>query len=430
MFKKTTVLFIALTMILGVCLFSGCKKTSNSKENESGSSAAETPVTENPLDFGENNFLNAEIKSEDENYYYLRDKVLLSQAYPKAKVDFGELNVKDSGGEYIFPRSIDNEYNVFHSRDSKDNKKGEIGIYNLKSKTYKKLIDLPLLSQASIVAVNEKYLVWMEGMDDSNWGKTTLHLYNRATNEDEVFHMAATNPETETVYAWNWRKPIIMGDKIYFDDIVGFENEIYKVNMFCYDVVLKKTELFQEMAKMPMIWNGQIAWTEMGKTKDDVLFKTMENDERITVFEIHTYKFFASMNSQGKIAIVLNNLNTETHKLLNPKASSSSNRVDCSGLQVYKNNKVIPILITKQSKYLGSPVSDGRFVVLEQMDLYHSPVFYDSEKDEIINLDTVDSSFVYSGVMGGDMLMYVRNETKDDANARWSYYLINLNELK
>ena len=398
--KKSFSVCIVILMLL----FSGC---------ESHKVIAPTEKTAAKLDFSGNNFDTAEIKAQDEVYYYLRDKELFSEQYKNVTVQTGYIDVKDSSGEMFQTCLIDNEYNCFHVRGSKGVSNGEIGIYNLNTKKYTKLLELPLESQAGLNTVDDNYLIWTESMDDSNWYKTRLHIYDRKQKKDEVIYCHSTDPETGMVYAWNWSKPVIIKDKIYFDDYTGPS----KVDMFCYDIKSKEIKKIQEMAKWPTKYNGDVAWNEKGE-ENQIFIRTFDGKQKSLITTIDTDEGMFGLNTGGDTLVIINNgLYVDKH--------------DGNGLQVYRDEKVLPIIATKKSSsYLEWPETDGRVVVFGTCDIYHKPVFYDIKYDKIIELDSAETGFLYGKYLSDKFLMFTRRVNQKDENTGSFYYLIRLEDLK
>ncbi len=385
-------------------LFSGC-------ESYKVMSPMERPTAK--LDFSGNNFDTAEIKAQDEAYYYLRDKALFSDQYKDVAVQTGYINVKDSVGEMFEFHLIDNEYNCFHVRDPEGTFNGEIGMYNLNTKKYTKLIEFPSGSQAALNTVDDNYLIWTESIEDSNWYKTKLHIYDRKENNDEVMYCHSTDPETGLVYTWNWSNPVIVKDKIYFDDYTGPT----EVDIFCYDVKSKEIEKVQEMAKWPTKYQGHVAWNEKGEERQ-ISICAFDGTNKSLITTIDTDGGMSSLNTGGEILVIIN-------------SDLIFNEHQGNGLQIYKNEKVLPVIVTKKSvSYLEWPETNGRIVIFRTCGIDQKPVFYDIKHDKIIELDLAEDGFLYEIYFSDRLLMFVRRENQEDENSRKFYYLIRLEDLK
>lgn len=386
-------------IIFFMLLFSGC---------ESHKVISPTKQSTAKLDFSGNNFDTAEIKAQDEVYYYLRDKELFSDQYKDVAVQTGYIDVEDSSGEMFELRLIDDEYNCFHVRDSEGAFNGEIGMYNLNTEKYTKLLELPLESQAALNTVDDNYLIWTESIENSNWYKTRLHIYDRKQNKDEVFYCHSTDPETGLVYTWNWSNPVIVKDKVYFDDYT----EMSKVDMFCYDIKYKETTKVQEMAKWPTKYQDNVAWNEKGE-ENQIFICAFDGANKSLITTIDTDESMSSLNTGGEVLVIINNgLFFDGHQ--------------GNGLQIYKNEQVLPILATKKSVlYLEWPETNGSIVIFETCGINQKPVFYDIKHDKIIELDLAEDGFLYETYFSNELLMFVRGE-----NSRKFYYLIRLEDMK
>lgn len=397
--------FFIIYIVVFSLLFSGCQY--NKVHISKTSSALE-------LDFGKDSFNTAEIKSQDDIYYYFRDKVLFSEHYKDVVIQTGSIDVKDSVGQRFNVNLIDNDYNCYHYRDSEGNVNGEIGMYNLNTKKYTKLIKLPLGSQAGLNVVNDNYLIWMESMDDSNWYKTRLHIYDKKQKKDEVFYYHSIDPETGRVYTWNWSNPVIIDDKVYFDDYTGRTEQTSKIDMFCYDIKTKEIAKVQNMAKWPTKYKNYVVWNEMGETENQCLIYAFDGKTKSLITRIRADNSMTNLNSGGDAFVFLNN-DLYYNDMKN-------------GLQIYINNKVFPIIATKN--YLEWPETNGQIVVFGNVDTYQKPIFYDIKYDKIIELDLAENGFLYAKYFSDKFLMFVRRASQDDENSSYFYYLIQLSDLK
>lgn len=371
-------------------------------------------ATEKAPDFSSKNYKNAEIKSQDESYLYLRDKVLFSDQYSNIFVHTGTIDATDSLGKPINIYAIDNNYNCYHVRDSDNYKPGEIGVYNLKSSSYTKLIDLSIGSQGAINAITDKYLVWTESIENSNWNKTCLHVYNLKEKNDEVFYIPTRDPQTGVVYEWNWSNPVIIDSKIYFDDYTEKSADTKKVDMFCYDIDTKEVTKIEEMAKWPTKYKNQISWNKMGETENECLIYTYDGKEKTLVTTINADSEMTYLNTGGDCIIITN----QSTDLFNDKDTGN-------GLQIYKDGKVTPILATNNSaSYINWPITNG-YVITFNNSVKQKPIFYDIHNDFIVELDVAKDNLLYTSYLSDDFIMFV----SQDENDKLLYHMIKISNL-
>ncbi|MCL1791387.1 MAG: hypothetical protein FWG40_08610 [Peptococcaceae bacterium] len=410
---------ISVVAIAVVFLFSGC--------------GTDETVDQKDPDYGETGSGYPGAYSQDEGYYYLRDKKIFSELYSGIEVTKGMIDARDSSGRLISIILIDNDYNGYHFRDSENGVKGEIGMYNLDTEEYTKLLVVPLGSQVALNTVNEKYLIWTESMDDSEWYKTRLHLYDKMKKEDIVFYTHSTDPVTGMVYSWNWSNPVIVGDKIYFDD---YTEEIkmgqVKVDMFCYSIVDGKVIKVQEMAKWPTKFRGNVAWNEMSEKEYYSNIYSYNGVSKTLLTSIKSTGSMSTMNSGGEILVLSNGLSSRAMKLENPFVSPQDEQtIDCNGVQIFKDGKFLPIIISRAAyTYLEWPKTNGQVVVFGAYEIYKKPVFYDVERDVIVEMDAAESGFLYGTHLSDTLLMYTRRENPEDEKSRLCYYMIDLEKLK
>ena len=230
-----------------------------------------TPYTPLPTpsvypDFGYKNYNTGKIVStEGGSVYYMREKIMLSEAYPNATVKKYRPMEADSQGVPLYFTIIDNDLIGYFNIDSEGTVEGEIGSVDIATGKREHLITLPLNSQAAITLVTDKYIFWEESYDNSNWYKTRIHLYERGSKTDKIIYTHTQNPETGFKYQWNWSRPVLLDGKLYFDDVIGMVNHETSeaaVNLYCYDISSGKLKLFAEKSKNPKAYGDGFAWAK------------------------------------------------------------------------------------------------------------------------------------------------------------------------
>lgn len=382
--KKLKGYFLVFFIIINCTSCAGDERIT-SDENSIDSSVE--PVM---YDFTDYHFRNSSVNivSEDENFYFYK-KVRHSSGN-EFDVKQYTVNLSDSQDrkiDYLF--DFDEDY-AYYSCDSTEDKPGEIGIVDYAKNAYQKIIELPKGSQAGIETVDQNYIVWKESLNDSNWGITRLHLYDKATNKDIVFYNNAIDVDTKRVFAWNWSKPVIIEDTVYFDDVVGVENDIYKVNMLKYDIKEKKITTVKKMAKWPISYKNGIIWQQLNSdgVNTDVIFYNGTQEKHL--FSFNNRSVSSIIGHSDRFAMV-NQLNSE---MLTKDTTQIYDSVDCAGLQIFSDNNIQQILITKPTQYIQNPIICGDFLSF-YLNTEHPyiPKLYNFKTDEIIELSDLSKDF-------------------------------------
>lgn len=429
-------LFLVLTILLFVTVSTSCVHSSNNTSeisSNSFSNTSEIPITEfGEIDFNIANYNNAAVVSQDEGFYYLRDKVNFSEFYKNAKVDTGTITATYSSGNTVYPTLIDDSLNLFCAKDSEENQNGEIGVYNIKTKQYKKLMVIPLGSQVALKYVDEDYLVWTESVDNSNWYKTRLHLYDRKNNTDKSIYTYTINPETGTAYSWNWSIPVILKGVVYFDDIIGMDGNRFLVSLFAYDIQNEKVTEIKKQAKWPIKINeNTISWNEQCEKEGYVRLVSFDGNQKKTIAEFYADSSMEMLDVSADSIICTNPLYSEKVPILNvPIRNPDYDIFDCTGVQIYKEGKAIPILITKESQYIGWPNIVRDLACFDAGIANKKPVFYDIKNDKIVELDIAEYKRIYTKLISNKYLIYIcQVDESENLNSERVFYCIDLDTL-
>ena len=418
-------------MLLICALMCGCNFQNNDAYTEYDSFTPQAKK-DSKSTFSAENYNFAEIKFEDEGYYYLREKADFSIQYAGTNIVSGVIDAKDTSGELIYLSIIDENGNFYHRRDSSDTESGEIGMYSPVQKTYKKLMDIPPKSQAGIITVNVDYLVWQESMDNSNWGKTRLHLFKQKENVDTVIYEYTTNPDTGFVYGYNWSEIIIIGNKIYFDDIIGKENDIMQISIFCYDIETGIITEIQKQGKTPMKYMDKVAWNEKGENPNDINVVTYDGNKKEVVVKFKATDTMGMANTGGRSMAYIDWLNTKRVPILySPSDDEEIDDTynDCMGLQIWNDGNVLPIIISKSLSYLSQPQTNGRIFIFGGSDFGTQPVFYDLKYDKLVVADKLPMGHVYGGFLNNNILVFYFTEQDTEGNDQLhQYYSIILDD--
>lgn len=366
------------------------------------------------------------IKDEDDSFYFFREKVNFSELYPDAEIYEGVFDIKDEYGNPVWVDLINEDLTCFSS--TYDEKL--IYSYNILTKEYKTLTRVPDGSLPGLCTVNSKYLVWQESYDNSNWYKMKLHVYDLSINEDKVVYEYTTNPNTGVAYSWNWSIPVIVGEKLYFDDITNFNGTRFYVDMFCYDFTSGNVEKIQEQARWPMVYNNHLAWEENWDNVTQAGIYNYYNGKKYKIADIDT-TYIGGFNTGGNLFAMLMDTNINYIKLVNPNAflpTEEQYSVSNSVLAIYRNGENIPIMLTKQPTVIMEyPKTDGRYVIATT-NAKHDPVVYDAKLDKIINFEFENKSDEYIHYLINEKYLVFFSIIENE-NDFQKYYYIDLSEL-
>ena len=337
----------------------------------------------------ENDYFSADIITKTENSVRFKATISFTQAYPDSNViDLTKLKKPQENAQVIL---VDNEGNIYYVAEKGDtNANGSIFSYNYSDKSWTTLVETSENHNCTVVYVNDNYMLWRED-DNANWLKATLNLLNLKTKESFKIYDYSVNPNTGLMYSWQFSTPVIIGDNIYFDDIVGKnKNELYDIKMFSYSITQKKITALDKDAKWPMEFQGKAAWLKMSSDEKNSLFYSSKQDKFLLKTETRLGAAFTSSKdiivandymSQAFFNFLIANSSLQTDFIdsVNDPAISSY------GIKLYKNNQIQPVIVVNTG-FVTNPVTNGDLI-----GWYGSyvgkPLIYSSQKDILIEFD-------------------------------------------
>ncbi len=383
--RKILCIVISVCMLLIIC---SCNKPYDA--DTSSLTNSQNASQDKLLDFTEKNYqgiTKSNIFAQDDNIYYLKEKV--SSKEQKLNFETFEIDVKDScGNKILYFTYMDDKYGYYERSDEEANTTGEIGRVDIENNTYEKLIEIPVGNQSGPITASKDYLVWAESLDKSNWGLTRLNIYNFEEKTNKVFYSHSIDPNTGRCYGWNNVNCVIDGELIYFDDmvseIVEKENTYINSNIYSYNVKTGKVNLVKEMAKRPI------------KIREGIIWEEQDRDDEKT--EISLYKnntvsnFLTFMNDSSRITVSGQN---DSIVIKNHLSSRGGDAVDCSGVQIYNNNKLSQLLVTKKVVNVEKTKTDGNIILFSlNTDNKHKPIMFDIKADKFIELECEKSKYI------------------------------------
>jgi hypothetical protein len=255
--------------------------------------------------------------------------------------------------ENAYIQAVDNNGNIYYCVDGNDSVDtiAEIMYYNLKSQKLTSLIKPEKMNNCTVVSVNDRYLIWVED-ENANWQKTSIHLFDLQTKDDVEFYKHTLDPKTNLTYTSFFNSPVMIGDKVYFDDVVSKDtNDIYKIQVFSYDIKQKKVSKLYDQAKIPMEYKGKLAWL-------DALFDEIKNK---------------SKSSKDNFVSFVDTTN-------DPSISSY-------GIKLVTGKQILPILVVENG-FATNVVTNGNIIGWYGSSI-GAPMFYDRTKDKIISIDNL-----------------------------------------
>lgn len=437
--------------ILAICSFtfiscSSADKTNNNvlsnisegitqsqiKEETAYKSTTQSPKDEDslkPFDFdetqiailNENDYADAEVLSETNVLLLYKPVINISEAYPNMNYQYVKFpdnfnpNTIDSRGLWYDSIEIDEE--------------GKIITYDPETGDTEIIIDANKNNVCAVLCIKDNYLVWAED-EDIYWRSPSYHVCDLDTMEDTLFYESVINPETGSAYyTLHFNEPIVIQDKIYFDDIINMDknNFPHKI-VYSYDIHKKELETLYDNAMWPLEYNNQIAWFSLSEdekhgvlcNQSGALFKmtSLLGSNACSCKEVIAVHDNISESTFTKLA---NGERIDTD--INPQTDLSAEDYSTAshGIKLFRNNKADPILLTGNNvvAYATNVSTNGRFVCWVG-ELIGTPMFYDSEKDSIIKVDFLENQNIdiYSFSYCNNNLLLSYNSYDDNSEVK------------
>lgn len=420
--KKSPLFVIEFFSILALCSFSfiscnNAEKTYNSDFSNNPEDITQAPYTEVPpqqsfsysfqnnnsiksFDFdetqitilNENDYAKAEIISETDELLLYKPVVNISEAYPdmnyryvKFPDDFNPHAVDDHGTWYDSIK-IDEAWKIIS--------------YVPESGNTEVIIEANEKDICAVLCIKDNYLVWAED-EDNYWRSPSYHVYNLDTMNDTLFYESAINPETDSAYyTLHFNEPVIIQDKIYFDDIINIdENDFPHKIVYFYDIINENLEVLYDNAMWPLEYNDQIAWFSLSEdekhgvlcNQNGALFKmtsllgsnACSCKEIIAVHDNISEKSFTKLSKGEHIDVDID-----------PQTELSEDDIltTSHGIKIFRNGNAEPILLTDNNPvaYATNVSTNGRYVCWVGENI-GTPMFYDAITNSIIKVDVLEN---------------------------------------
>lgn len=357
-------------------LFSSCGKKETINETN-------IPV------ISENDYFSADIVSKTENSVRFKETISFTQAYPNSNViNLTNLEKPREDAQVIF---VDNAGNIYYVAErGNNNSTGSIFSYNYSDKSWTTLVETSENHNCTVVYANESYVLWRED-NNANWLKVTLHLLDLNTKKCVKIYDYSTDPNTGLMYSWQFSTPVIIGDNVYFDDIVGKNrNELYDIKMYSYSITRKRINTLDEAAKWPMEFQGKAAWLKMSSDEKNSLFYSAKKEKFLLKAETRLGTAFTS----SKDTVVANDYMSQaffdyltTKSTLQTDFTDSVNdpAISSYGIKLYKNNQIQPIIVVNTG-FITNPVTNGDLIGWYGSSV-GKPLIYSCQKNVLIEFD-------------------------------------------
>lgn len=368
----------------------------------------------------ENDYADAEVLSETDVLLLYKPVINISEAYPDMNYQYVKFpdnfnpNTIDSRGLWYDSIEIDEE--------------GKIITYDPETGNTEIIIDANKNNVCAVLCIKDNYLVWAED-EDIYWRSPSYHVCDLDTMEDTLFYESVINPETGSAYyTLHFNEPIVIQDKIYFDDIINMDknNFPHKI-VYSYDIHKKELETLYDNAMWPLEYNNQIAWFSLSEDEKHGVLCNQSG----ALFKM-TSLLGSNACSSKELIVIHDNMSENTFNTLAegktidtdidiytglPEDEASTSH----GIKIFKNGKAEPILLTGNNvvAYATNVSTNGRFVCWIG-ELIGTPMFYDSEKDSIIKVDFLENQNIdiYSFSYCNNNLLLSYNSYDDNSEVK------------
>lgn len=385
----------------------------------------------------ESDYLNADVVSTDENIIFYKKTAKFSEEYKGVKLkDIS--HIQKPKNAYI--QAVDDNGNIYYCIDGNDSVDtiAEIMSYNLKSQKLTSLIKPVNMFNCTVVSVNDRYLIWVED-ENANWQKTSIHLFDLQTKDDVEFYKHTLDPKTNLTYTSFFNSPVMIGDKVYFDDVVSKDsNDIYKIQVFSYDIKQKKVSKLYDQAKIPMEYKGKLAWLSMSADKKNSVF--CSDAARVTGILKSETRLGTAYTSSGDLIIINDYMSHALFNEIKNKSKSSKGNsvrfvdttndpsISSYGIKLVTGKQILPILVVENG-FATNVVTNGNIIGWYGSSI-GAPMFYDRTKDKIICIDNlkIDKFSGYGITLSKNYAIIGYSEDTEDATEQTLLWTLNETE--
>lgn len=408
---KKTFIFILLTLVMLTALIA-C--SNGDLETPGGPSPEPTEAVGNEsptLEGGNNESPTPEITPaqtaapyEDDNYIYNRE-VLEFTAYDDANYETGIFTLPSVRGQTPGVTCMEPDGTLYTIAMSNDAPVfSEIGKYSIEDQQYTPLITLDDgNSLGYMLGLGEDFIVWKEVILSGEQMITKLHMCDKSGAEDEVIYSDAINPETGGVYAENSNPVVILGSKVFFDTILGYDDEGFiMMDVLCYDAEKKEISVVAKMAKQPSPYLDGISYLKRGENNEPLLYANIDGEETfITEFGDDTADY----------TVIGETVYKSLFNYYDPVSVTSTN--------IYIGEETQPLLEGKNTNYTYH-IQGNESAMVWEITNPEKPVYYDIENDRFVRLGNENSAY-YGAYVGDGFVLFLSQVDTSDPETPLSY---------
>lgn len=404
---KKTFIFILLTLVMLTALIA-C--SNGDLETPGGPSPEPTEAVENesPTPEGENNEsptpestpAQTAAPYEDDNYIYNRE-VLEFTAYDDSNYETGIFTLPSVRGQTPAVTCMEPDGTLYTIAMSNDAPVfSEIGKYCIEDQQYTPLITLDDgNSLGYMLGFGEDYIVWRELILSGEQVIMNLHLCNKSGAEDEVIYSDEINAQIGNVYVEESNPVVVLGSKIFFDTILGYDDEGFiMMDVLCYDAEKKEISVVAEMAKRPSPYLDGISYLKRGENNESLLYANIDGEETfITEFGDDTADY----------TVIGETVYKSLFNFYDPVSVTSTN--------IYVGDETQPLLEGKTANYTYH-IHGNESVMVWEITNPEKPVYYDIENDRFVRLSNENTAY-YGAYVGDGFVLFL---WKHDPNGSYN----------
>lgn len=310
---------------------------------------------------------------------FYQEKALFSEAYPHTSFTRKEIPWKPEYDSLLL-LDVSQEFLYFYKSDQ--NHMHTLFRYNMQDDTEEVLYSFYSENQISFQAFNDQYIIWKED-ENANWLKVSLHCYD-IKNKTNKKIFTYSRDTSDYMYSWNFDKPVLDGDYLYFNNTVSFTNAKANVNLYAYDLIHDTYTIIDEIrATQPMPYH-KLSWLSYDDDTNEYLIKNKNSAKTIVL----GHDFYS--------------LATSSKTLVGYKINANQNPI------FYFNGKeTIPVL--QSTKSIDQVNCTDAYIAWDGWN-HGNPFFYSIKSREIVEVDCLEAGLRYRGIVSDDYIVFEAHE--------------------
>lgn len=378
--KKTKkIIYLSLIASLLLCSCNN-KEATNNKPDPSTVTSEQIQTTTQPAETtlfvttkSTNSKTPLDVTDEERKYQFFRDTESADDVF---ECNYYTLPSKIQNMSYSIHSIYDKENIWLTLTDSSERNRSSIGLYNLKTETFTKTLDIP--EENHLVSCNNDFIIMIYNHDNYK----SLCYYDISQNKTfDIFTF--DNNTTQMSY----HDIQIVNNTIYFDVYSRINNadNFNKSCIYRYDTTNHQLEMYKEDAQKPMHINDCIY--AITKNPENDIYEIIESISPENDFQ---YNFAPGA---GDIVCYKGKIFTE-HPTLDEKNSGSY-------IQDFTNNSKIIESPTVNCDYFIDLNINRNYLFWSMMDENNQPCLYDIDSDKLIVFDSMKSGDYSTSLTNG-----------------------------